>query len=491
MLVYPPSSSQRHESCPAGLLMLAAVLERAGCVIRIIDANAARCRLSNEQIAERAAEFRPHVIGITLVTPLVREAYRLAGMLRPLGARLLAGGPHATILPGEPLAHGFDAVVLGEGEATVEEAVRALVGQISPGQVKGWVYRGPDGAICRTEPRGVIEDLDSLPPPARHLVRVEDYGTRADGPLHANLFTSRGCPARCAYCAGDLFGKRFRFRSAEGIAREMQDLHRTYATRHFHFMDDAMTVDKTRVKALCGLLRDHPVKFTWSMMTRIDMVNRELLEVAASAGCVQIDFGVESGCPDTLRRVHKPHTVEMVKRVIADTADVGIRPYVFFILGFPWGGLTELERTRRLMEELAPYVDCFHPAVASILIPFPGTEIYERYKGEYGFENWWLDDARAYDAPNVRRHSFFERRVFSRGAVLDADFFRYPAAVRTGIRRLFRFMYLHNLRRAGRLTRGIHRAMLDLSDLTHRLSPALERVLFAPVALAEQAVGRR
>ena len=94
-------------------------------------------------------------------------------------------------------------------------------------------------------------------------------------------------------------------------------------------------------------------------MTRIDAVDEELLDLAARAGCVQIDYGVESGNPDTLKRIHKPHTVEMVRRVIPLTRRHGIRPVVFFILGFPWEDAAGDRRDAELMRDLSPYV-VFH-----------------------------------------------------------------------------------------------------------------------------------
>jgi radical SAM superfamily enzyme YgiQ (UPF0313 family) len=291
------------------------------------------------------------------------------------------------------------------------------------------------------------------------------------------VLSSRGCPARCAYCAGGLFGRRFRFRSAEGVVAELLERHRTLGVRHFLFVDDAMAVDRKRLRRLCQLLVEAGRPVTWQMMTRIDSVDDELLALLAGAGCTRIDYGVESGSPETLRRIHKPHTVEMVRRVVPATARAGIQPYVFFILGFPWEDVAALRQTRALMAELAPWVENFHPAIASILIPFPGTEIYQRYKDEFGFEGWWLGGPRSYDAPREETHPYHECVLYRNGAVLDADFFRYPPEVRRQISGIFRFMYLHNLRATPRLSRLRRRLLFDLSAWLARF-PGLERRLF-------------
>jgi anaerobic magnesium-protoporphyrin IX monomethyl ester cyclase len=487
LLVYPPSRTQSHYSCPMGMLMLAAVLDKAGYQVRLLDANAAARRLSSAEVAAVAADMRPDVIGVTLVTPLTKEAYLLAASLRGCGARLIAGGPHATLLPDEPLEHGFDAVVVGEGEPTVVEAVEAVLGRRSFDSVQGVVYRGADGQIHRSEPRPPVADLDSLPAPARHLVSPDDFGSTAD--LHAAIFTSRGCPGRCAYCAGGLFGKQFRFRSADSVVDEMISLHKTYGTRHFYFVDDAMAMDHRRMKQICGRLIQEQLGFTWNMMTRIDTMDDEMLDLVYRAGCRQIEYGVESGDPDTLKRIHKPHTVDMVRRVIPMTRRHGIRPVTFFILGFPWETAASLDATLDLMKALAPDV-LFRPAIATVLIPFPGTEIYDRYKEEYEFADWWLSDDRTYDAPRTDTHAFYQTVMYRMGVVLDADFFRYSPRMKAKIHELFRFMYASNFARRGRLFRMAALFALDLSRKLDSVMPGLERALFGGPQKLRQALKR-
>lgn len=485
LLVYPPSRTQSHYSCPMALTMLAAVLEKAGYQVHLLDANAAARKRTTEEIVSEAREIQPDVIGVTLLTPLVKEAYRLVSSLQGCDAKVIAGGPHATLLPDEPVESGFDAVVVGEGEPTIVEAVQALRGLIPMDSVNGLVYRTADGRIVHNEPRPLIADLDTLPLAARHLVDPADYGSAVNESLHTNIFTSRGCPARCSYCAGGLFGKKFRFRSADSVVNEMMAVHRDYGTRHFYFMDDAMTMNKDRMRRICERLIDEQPNFTWSMMTRIDAVDEELLDHASRAGCVQVDYGVESGSPDTLKRIHKPHTVEMVSRIIPLTHRFGIRSTVFFILGFPWEAPETLDETLELMKDISPCVD-FHPAIASILIPFPGTEIYERYKDQFGFANWWLSEDRTFDAPSIRTHPYYQRISFRNGAVLDADFFHYPRKVRVKIHEVFRFMLASNLQKGRHLPRAVKMAAFDFSRQLDTISPLIERAVFAVPSIAWQ-----
>ncbi|VVB59252.1 B12 binding domain protein [uncultured archaeon] len=335
LLIYPPSHTQQHNSCPMGIQMIAAVLENAGYQVSLLDANAAKKRYNLEEIVQIVHQLKPDIIGMTLLTSIVKEAYTLLSHLKSTNAKFIAGGPHATIMPEEVIHHGFDAVVLGEGEAIIEEAVKALLGQIPKDTVSGWVYKDDKGVPIHTKERPFITNLDDLPLPARHLVNPHNYGSRKNQNLHRNIFSSRGCPAKCAFCSGGLFGRKFRFRSAQNILDEIIYVYKTYHSKHFCFVDDAMMVDKNRIKQLCEKLIEYDLPISWSVMTRIDTINEELLTLLARAKCIQIDLGVESGDPQTLRKIHKPHTVEMVQKIIPMIAKFKIKPVVFFIFGFP------------------------------------------------------------------------------------------------------------------------------------------------------------
>jgi radical SAM superfamily enzyme YgiQ (UPF0313 family) len=467
-------------------MMLGAVLKNEGFDVFLLDANAERNPHTSEEIVQKAQEIKPSVIGITLVTPLIKEAYRLASLLKKSGFKLIAGGPHATLLPEEPLRHGFDITVVGEGESRIIDAVNIISGRIDPKAVNGIYYLDDRKNIQKTEPADFISNLDELPFPARNLINSSDYTTGKNVFTYVTLFSSRGCPAKCAYCAGQLFGKRFRFRSAKHVVDEIIHAHETFGATEVHFMDDTLTVDRNRVKEICQRIKDSKLPISWSMMTRIDLVDEELLTVMAESGCKRIDYGVESGHPETLRKIHKPHTVEMVRKVIPLTAKAGIKSFVFFILGFPWDTPESLETTRQFMLELSPYVESFHPAVASILIPFPGTEIYETYREQYQLDEWWLSETRCYDAPHPKIHPYFMLKMFVRGAVLDADFFHYTPETKKKIHSIFKFMYTHNLKKSRIPIRLLRHSLINLSEMSYSISPNMERWFFRPVIRMEQ-----
>jgi radical SAM superfamily enzyme YgiQ (UPF0313 family) len=259
------------------------------------------------------------------------------------------------------------------------------------------------------------------------------------------------------------------------VVDEMIALHCDYGTRHFNFVDDAMTMDRRRIGRICQRLIDEQFGFTWHMMTRIDAVDEELLAMVARAGCVQIDYGIESGHPDTLKRIHKPHTVEMVRRIVPLTRRYNIRPVGFFILGFPWENPQTTDATLQLMRDLSPYI-VFLPAIASILIPF--------------FARWWTSDDRTYDAPRIDTHAFYETVMYRMGVVLDADFFHYSRDMKAKIHEVFRFMYASNARRRNVFFRTAALLALNLSQKLAAISPRLEHMLFKVPLQFRQAANR-
>jgi radical SAM superfamily enzyme YgiQ (UPF0313 family) len=482
-LVYPPSRTQLHRTPPLGLLMLGAVLTRAGHLVRLVDANALHRPLDPGEVAGEVAAFGAEVVGVTLLTPLAREAYEVAGLLRADGARLLAGGPHATLRPDEPVLRGFDATLRGEGEPGVVAAVEALAGRRPPEEVPGFTWRGPDGMLHSTAAAPPPEDLDALPWPALELADPAHYASVADGVL---VHGSRGCPASCAFCAGGLFGRRLRTRSVEGVMAELSDRHHRLGARHFVFVDDSMGLDRARLLRLCARLAGAALPITWEMTTGIETMDDETLAAAAAAGCTRIVYGVESGNPETLRRIQKPHSVELVLRVIPATARAGIRPVISFVLGFPWEDRAALQETLALLRALTPWVEPPRPDLAPLLVPFPGTALYDAWKDRFGFGGWWLGAPRAGGVPAPGRtraaRPYFERVLHGDGATLDADFFRYPAEVRRTVFELLRVVFRLGLR-AEPLGRRLGRRLLfDLSVGLAGRWPRLERRLLGALA---------
>jgi radical SAM superfamily enzyme YgiQ (UPF0313 family) len=351
----------------------------------------------------------------------------------------------------ETLAHGFDIAVLGEAEQTACDLVDHLEGRRGLDAIPGICFRAHDGAVVSTAARGFVEDLDALAPPhgAQRLYDPRWYASAAADAIPGGVLTSRGCPARCTFCANYVTGRRFRHRSAPSVVAELEAWHGLAGHRFFPFWDDALTAHRARLLALCSAFeRDLSFPCAWSAITRANLVSPELLAAMKRAGCVSVNFGVESGDDEILRAIRKGITTDAVLRALTWAKELGLHTACNFMLGFPEEQAVHVERTLRFMERIAPLVDTF--STLGVAVPFPGTPLYEAHHERFGFSDWWLDARYAhYEAapPTADRARWLRHYVDD--ATLELDFFRYDAATRASIREALRFKAQHNLRRMG------------------------------------------
>jgi anaerobic magnesium-protoporphyrin IX monomethyl ester cyclase len=201
-LVNPPQFT-RYPQPPVGLALLAAILQKEGHNVSLLDANALNLR--PEDIPSQINEA--DIVGITAMTPTIGAAMDIARYLREAKPHLtiVLGGAHATLLPGETLTSSpdIDIIVRGEGDETVIELMQAIGSGRSLERVEGISYRDK-GKIHHTPARSSVVDMDSLPTPAYELLEWDRYHPHPPHGLampFAAMVTSRGCPYRCAYCS--------------------------------------------------------------------------------------------------------------------------------------------------------------------------------------------------------------------------------------------------------------------------------------------------
>jgi radical SAM superfamily enzyme YgiQ (UPF0313 family) len=452
LLINPPSPEQLGAPLLGQQYVAAALLAR-GCEVRIIDAAARFFDRDAQWIVAEAKAFEPDIVALGLFTRWVWHAYRLVDELRGRFPLLLAGGAHTTVRPEETLAHGFDIAVIGEAEATIVAIVEWLEGRRDLASVPGICYRDAAGQLRSTMPAQAIADLDALPWPqlAQHLYDPRWYQQSGQEIIPGGLLTSRGCPARCTFCANYVTGRRFRFRSAASVVAELNAYHQRCGATFFPFWDDALTADTGRLFELCRAMQegiDFPLG--WSAITRATMVKPELLRAMRQAGLVAVNFGVESGDDDILRAIKKGITTAHVVRALEWAKAEGLRTACNFMLGFPQESPAALERTLRFMEQIAPLVDSF--STLGVLVPFPGTPLYEDYHEQFGFTDWWLREEYGHYAPPPPV-SDFDRfyRHYVDDANLALDFFHYSDEMRAMIRACLKYKAEHNLRMMGLL----------------------------------------
>lgn len=369
-------------ACPhLGIAYIAAFLEEHKYSVLIIDARAEL--LSHSDISEKIDAIKPKIVGVTAVTAEFPEALALLKLVKKTDSAIttILGGPHATIMPETCKVNDIDYLVLGEGEVTMLELVDFLLkGKGKLEEINGIGYV-KDAKLVLTPPRELIKDLDSLPFPAYHLLPMDKYRPYAifdKGMKFTSLISSRGCPYMCTYCtSSQVFGKRWRTMSAKRVFELLQYLFDTFEIRHFYFQDDEFTIDKKRVMELCDLIVKSKMKgrIIWECLSRVSDVNDELLKSMYSAGCKGIVYGVEVGYEEGLQRIRKNITLNQALQAIKLTKKNKIHARASFMMGFPWESAEEIKKTIRFAKKLAPDIVYFQ-----ILIPYPGTALYEEMK---------------------------------------------------------------------------------------------------------------
>lgn len=450
LLINPPSPEQLGSPL-LGLQYVAASLLARGCEVRVIDAAARHFPHDAEWILREAESFAPRIIGFSLFTRWVWHAYALAEQLCGGPWLLVAGGAHTTVCPEETLQRGFDVALTGEAEQSLARVVDWLEGRDDIGCIPGAVFRRPGGGIGTGPPAQFIEQLDALAPPylAQKLFDPRWYDPSGRETAPGGILTSRGCPARCTFCANYVTGRSFRYRSAPGVIAEINAWHESCGITYFPCWDDALTVNAGRVGVLCAAIeREIAFPFSFGAITRANLVTRDLLRTMRRAGLNNVNFGVESGDDDILKAIKKGVRTDHVVRALEWAKEEGLITACNFMLGFPQETPAALERTLHFMERIAPMVDAF--STMGVVVPFPGTPIYEDYHQRYGFTQWWLrSDYSRYAPPPPPDDLDRYYRYYIDDANLELDFFRYSPEMRRLIRDCLRFKAEHNLERMG------------------------------------------
>jgi len=377
---YPPSVHSHPPFIPLGIAYLGAVAEKAGHTVIAIDCQAEK--LTPETFRSRIAATSSDIIGVTATTLLYKSAMKLVTIAKEVqpNATTVLGGSHGTFWDENALKEypALDVVVRREGEQTLVELAEKLESQTNLSGVLGITYRDGD-KIVRNPDRPFIEDLDSLPFPAHHLLPLENL--KHNGKIIFPLVSSRGCVYWCDFCSTvRMFGRGYRWRSAKNVVDEMELIHDRYGVDQVTFYDDAFSVNRERVVEICRELHTRKLKLKWDCGTRVDMVDRELLKTMYDAGCFAVWLGVESGSELILGAMNKKIKIDQTRQAYKTAHQIGLMTIANVVLGFPGETEKTAQETINLVKELNPDDVGFY-----IATPYPGTPMYEQV-----IKNGWL-----------------------------------------------------------------------------------------------------
>lgn len=364
---------------PLGLAHIAAYLVENGIDVKAVDAWAEG--MDCERLSLEAEKLKPEVVGFTMLSPNyenVKNAIKAVKKRLP-ATKIVVGGCHPSALPDEVLNDipEVDLVVIGEGEKTFLELINALNQKdVKFAGIEGIAYR-EGAAVRRTRKRNFMENLDSLPFPARHLFPLGKY--RSVAPYgrkkpFISLITSRGCPYSCAYCSKDVFGMSYRSFSAKRIIEEIKFLIDKYSVKEIRFYDDIFTLDKKALKEICDFLVDEKERPSWSCMTRVELVDPATLNMMKRSGCWLIAYGVESATKSVLERMSRLGDLEIVRRAFRWTRQAGIHTLGYFMIGLPG-------ETREMIKDTIDFsieLDADFAAFSTFVL-MPGSPFYKDF----------------------------------------------------------------------------------------------------------------
>lgn len=342
---------------PLGLLYIATAVHAAGYRVEMVDLSA-----NSPADLDRLIPDDFDVYGFSTYSVNYGLTCELAASvrLRNRSAILIAGGPHATALPADVAADGFDVVITGEGEISILDVLETITAGRTP------------ESILRGKP---ADPLDNLPFPDYDFVDLNTYTREVDGHRCVSILSSRGCPYPCSFCNSNIMGagKPMRYRTPGHVITEIRSIKRKYGIRHFRFQDDIFTINIKRMRELAPLLAEECI--TYRCFARINSFTPEMAQLVRSSGCAHVSFGVESGSPKLLSKhaMHKGQTPEQIRQALESAHAAGLTSRIFLIVGFPGETDETIDETLSLVKQCPWNEFAVYP-----LIAYPGTPLHDR-----------------------------------------------------------------------------------------------------------------
>lgn len=413
-LIIPPSGyiaqrwKEHNTMPPLGILYIAAVLEKNGLPVRVTASDV--LKLKKNGILQAISAYDADTIGLSITT---ENRFEIFDLLKTIKAEfpkklLIVGGPHATMAGLDMVTqiHAIDLAVIGEGERTILEIAawhKAGADSRELVKIKGIIFRR-DGHPAFTGPRPMIENLDPLPFPAKHLIPMDKYDFR--WPVNnqllraTNIITSRGCPFNCNFCpTPTTWGRQVRGYSPKRAVEEIRWNRDTFGAEVLWFFDDTFNYNVKRTEELCRLIIKEKMGIRFVAEVRIDILSYDLLALMREAGVQYISFGVEAGS-ERVRRdiIHKNITNNQVFQTVDWARQLDIKATAFFIFSHPTETWAEARESLSIIDQIKYKADI----TVSILHIYPGTEL-ESYALEKGLLpadfSWATHDRRVETLP--------------------------------------------------------------------------------------------
>ncbi len=364
---------------PLGILYLASSLAAAGHRVHVLDSTFR----GEKQVVRDLERLRPAVAGFYMDCLNFRDAGRICALAKRLGITTIAGGPQASILPLDIIGmDGVDFVMQGEGERSLVTFLDQFRSGQDYSRVRGLVFRSGSRVIADPG-REIVKDLDKIPLPAYDKIDFKSY---LDSWYHfgylkdsrgTSVIGSRGCAFNCSFCQPTLdrvFGKVIRRRSPGNIVHELKVLKKRYGINSFHLQDDTATASKHWFISLCSEIRHEKLALKWSCNSRVDTIDKDIIEAMRSAGVREVRLGIEAISDRIRNEVYgKGTSMASIEQAISCLSEGGISPFGYFMIGAP--GEEEDEIRKTISYAVASDLS---GCTISVATPLPGTYLHQK-----------------------------------------------------------------------------------------------------------------
>jgi anaerobic magnesium-protoporphyrin IX monomethyl ester cyclase len=426
---------------PLGLAYVGAALEKAGFQVQILDNYQLRTTL--DFVKQETKRLNPEIVGITCGSVTYRRCVEMAKVIKEVcpSCKVVVGGWHASYLPDSVLENPeIDYAIVGEGErAMVELATQITKGsnEQAIAEIPGVAFRF-NGKIVKNPPK-LIEDIDSIPYPARHLLPMNIYDRRI-GYLKVEpvdvMNIQRGCPYECSYCeTKKLWGSRCRAFSPRRVIAELEYMVEKFGSKGIYFIDDNFTINKERTIEICHLIKERKLDIQWACDTRVDLLSADLLKEMHEAGCRTIFFGIQSGSQRILDKLKTHTTREKIVEAFKLCRKADINIACSFMLGIPGETMADMQETYKFAKKLGPDWCTFY-----VFIGCPTSGLYDEVLQSGLYDR--MDDFLAF----VKTDKFNYDSVVKIQQRFQRGFNTSPKTILRRIRRDGLLTFLKNLR---------------------------------------------
>jgi anaerobic magnesium-protoporphyrin IX monomethyl ester cyclase len=369
-----------------GLAYLASISENLGHEVSIIDASIDD--LTIEEVVTAVKEFGADIVGISGATPYYNLVLDYTNELKKnlKSITIAVGGPHVTVLKEKALTDNIDFAFIGEAEKSWPDFLSEYSSGKNYSNVKGIYYKNENGEWISTGMGEVVMNLDSVPFPARHLLKNEKYIfyiPNGKPKITGTIFSQRGCPFKCIFCSTELTGTNIRKRIPYQVVEELKMMKADLGIEHVLFLDESFSINRKHVVEICDLIIKEKLGITFEIATRANLLDESLVEKMVAAGLVRMGIGLESTDPHVREIMKKKVPMESYETACYYAKKYGVQLKFGTIIGMPGDTIESIRNTFKFLRN-RPEVQLVSVTIAT---PYPGTELYDMAKrGKYGLK---------------------------------------------------------------------------------------------------------